>query len=234
VLVLSGSYVDPTRPPGKQQIVADLLQVWENDVWKTIRTGDGTPLNFIGLPLYPRVHIASDGRVFMSGTNDRTLLLKTSAPGEWTEVGFRGLGNRDYCPALIYKTDKIIYIGGGNDANTHVPTAQVETIDLGANPRQWRKRTPMSFPRRQHNGLVLPDGTVLVTGGSRGGGGLNNGFNDLQAGEPVHIAELWDPATDHWTELAAESVDRCYHATTVLLPDATVLSAGAVSTARTY
>ena len=29
-----------------------------------------------------------------------------------------------------------------------------------------------------------------------------------------------------WTELAAESVDRCYHATAVLLPDARVLSAG--------
>jgi galactose oxidase len=226
VLVLSGSYIDPTRPQGKQVVVVDLLQVWESGTWKTIRKTDGTPLNFIGLPLYPRMHVASDGRVFMSGTNARTLLLNTSQPGQWTEVGFRALGNRDYCPAVMYDVDKVIYIGGGNEANTHTPTAEVEIIDLSANPRQWRKTNPMKFPRRQHNATLLPDGTVLVTGGTRGGSGPNNGFNDLKPGEPVHVAELWDPATKKWTELAAEAVDRCYHATAVLLPDATVLSAG--------
>ena len=67
----------------------------------------------------------------------------------------------------------------------------------------------------------MPDGTVLVTGGTQG-----DGFNNLDPGQPVHQAELWDPATGNWTVLAAESVDRCYHATAVLLPDATVLSAG--------
>jgi galactose oxidase len=226
VLVLSGSYIDPTRPPGKQVVVVDLLQVWENGTWQTIRKNDGNPLNFIGLPLYPRMHVASDGRVFMSGTNARTLLLNTSQPGQWTEVGFRTLGNRDYCPAVMYDVDKVMYIGGGNEANSHTPTAEVETIDLGANPRQWRKTKPMQFPRRQHNATLLPDGTVLVTGGTRGGSGPNNGFNDLKPGAPVHVAELWDPATGNWTTLAAESVDRCYHATAVLLPDATVLSAG--------
>ena len=220
VLVVSGSYIDNNG----RTIVVDLLQVWENGTWKVITKTDGNPLNVIALPLYPRMHVASDGRVFMSGTNDRTFFLKTSMPGEWTEVGFRSLGARDYCPAVMYDLDKVVYIGGGNDANTHAPTAEVETIDLRATPRQWRKTNPMKFPRRQHNAAVLPDGTVLVTGGTRGGGG--GGFNDLSAGEPVHVAELWDPATGNWTELAAESVDRCYHATTVLLPDATVLSAG--------
>lgn len=84
----------------------------------------------------------------------------------------------------------------------------------------------MNFRRRQHNGVILPDGTVLVTGGTRGVGGPDNGFNDLAPGQPVHTAELWDPATERWTVMAAEAVDRCYHGTAVLLPDATVLSAG--------
>jgi hypothetical protein len=226
VLVLSGSYIDRSRPAGKQTIVVDLLQVFSNGTWKTIPKANGDPLNFIGLPLYPRMHRTSDGRVFMSGTNDRTLLLKTSSPGEWTEVDIRDLGNRDYCPAVLYDQDKILYIGGGNDAGTHRPTAESEVIDVGASPRQWRRTNPMKFRRRQHNAVLLPDGTVLVTGGTRGGGGLNNGFNDLGQGQPVHTAEAWDPATEQWTELAAESVDRCYHATAVLLPDATVMSAG--------
>ena len=172
------------------------------------------------------MHVASDGRVFMSGPNDRTLLLKTTDPGQWTEVAFRAAGNRDYCPSVLYDVDNVIFIGGGNNANTHAPTADVEIIDLKENPPKWRKTNKMNFPRRQHNATVLPDGTVLVTGGTRGGGGLNNGFNDLGPGQPVHVAELWDPATRNWTELTAELVDRCYHATLVLLPDGTVLSAG--------
>ena len=86
----------------------------------------------------------------------------------------------------------------------------------------------MNFPRRQHNATILPDGTVLVTGGTRGGGapGTAEAFNDLDPGQPVHIAELWDPKTGQWTMLAAENTDRCYHSTAVLLPDGRVLSAG--------
>ena len=86
----------------------------------------------------------------------------------------------------------------------------------------------MNFPRRQHNATILPDGTVLVTGGTRGGGapGTAEAFNDLDLGQPVHIAELWDPKTRQWTMLAAEQTDRCYHSTAVLLPDGRVLSAG--------
>lgn len=225
VLVLSGSYIDPTRKPGEQTIVEPLLQVWSKGTWKTINKADGTPLDFKGLPLYPRMHVASDGRVFMSGTNGRTLLLKTTTPGDWTEVGFRSLGVRDYCPSIMYDTDTVIYIGGGNNGGDHAPTAEVEVIDLQATPVKWEKTQPMKFARRQHNATVLPDGTVLVVGGTSGGGGLR-GFNDLDAGKPVHVAELWDPATGNWRELSAESVDRCYHSTAVLLPDARVLSAG--------
>lgn len=226
VLVVSGSYIDPARPPGQQTVVVDLLHVWSNGSWKTISKADGTPLNFIGLPLYPRMHVASDGRVFMAGPNGQTYLLKTTAPGEWTGVAFRSLAFRDYCPSVMYDADKFIYIGGGNNPNDHAPTAEVEVIDLKATPMRWRKTQPMKFARRQHNATVLPDGSVLVVGGTRGGGGPNNGFNDLDAGEPVHVTELWNPATESWTELSAESVDRCYHSTAVLLPDGTVLSAG--------
>src|SRR5690242_3169876 len=172
ILVLSGSFQDGNG----QTVVVDLLQVWENGAWTSIKKNDGGDLNYIGLPLYPRLHLATDGRVFMSGTIARTLQLKIAAPGEWTEVGYRALGQRDYCPAVMYDTDKIIYIGGGNDGTTHEPTAEAEVIDLSVTPPQWHKtKNPMNFRRRQHNATVLPDGSVLVTGGSRGGGGPNMG-----------------------------------------------------------
>ncbi|HEX4101034.1 MAG TPA: galactose oxidase-like domain-containing protein [Pseudonocardiaceae bacterium] len=118
----------------------------------------------------------------------------------------------DAGPSVMYDAWKVIYIGGSNAA---------EVIDLRANPQARREIASMHFPRRHHNATVLADGSVLVTGGTRG-----SGFNDLSPGKPVHVAELWDPVTKEWKELADEDVDRCYQATAVLLPDATVLSAG--------
>ncbi|MGB7795037.1 MAG: galactose oxidase-like domain-containing protein [Pseudonocardiaceae bacterium] len=118
----------------------------------------------------------------------------------------------DAGPSVMYDAWKVIYIGGSNAA---------EVIDLRANPQARREIASMHFPRRHHNATVLADGSVLVTGGTRG-----SGFNDLSPDKPVHVAELWDPVTKEWKELAGEDVDRCYQATAVLLPDATVLSAG--------
>jgi galactose oxidase len=126
-------------------------------------------------------------------------------------------------PVGPVRRGKVVYIGGGIP-----PTANAETIDLSQPQPKWQATGRMHFPRRQHNATILPDGTVLVTGGTRGDGvpGTAQAFNDLAPGQPVHVAELWDPATGRWTELAAEAADRCYHSTAVLLPDATVLSAG--------
>jgi galactose oxidase len=73
----------------------------------------------------------------------------------------------------MYDTGKVIYIGG-NDRFTDLPTAAAEVIDLGANPPAWRATAPMHF-RRQHNSTILPDGSVLVTGGTGG-----PGFNDYR------------------------------------------------------
>jgi hypothetical protein len=171
------------------------------------------------------MHVAPDGQVFMAGSNAKTYLLNTDGMGTWTPLpepgGVRQNGERQYGPSVMYDVGKVVYIGGGNDGPTDVPTAAAEAIDLGANPPAWRAVASMGFPRRQHNATILADGSVLVTGGTRG-----PGFNDLSPGAPVHVAELWDPVTEEWQELAAEDVDRCYHGTTVLLPDATVLSAG--------
>jgi hypothetical protein len=61
---------------------------------------------------------------------------------------------------------------------------------------------------------------VLVTGGTSG-----PGFNN--AATPVYPAEVWDPATETWTTLAASAtMPRLYHSAATLLPDGRVLSTG--------
>jgi hypothetical protein len=77
----------------------------------------------------------------------------------------------------------------------------------------------MHTARRQLNATILPDGTVLVTGGSSGAG-----FNNADA--PVYTTELWDPAQNSFTELASATRYRGYHSIAMLLPDGRVLSSG--------
>ena len=55
----------------------------------------------------------------------------------------------------------------------------------------------MAAARRHFNLTLLPDGTVLATGGTSAGG-----FNNSTGA--VLPAELWDPATENWTTLAAQ------------------------------
>jgi galactose oxidase len=210
VLVCSGSYFDGVRNTPNN----DVPQIWNGQGWRSL-----APLQ--PLSLFPRFHLAPDGRVFVCGTNAECFLLDTAGNGRWTSIGKRAQGPRDYAPSAMYAEGKVIYIGGGNDTPSQLPTNQVEIIDLNNPQPTWQPTSPMNFRRRQHNATILPDGTVLVTGGSQG-----PGFNALGPGQAVHMAELWDPKSQSWTQLAAEDFNRGYHATAVLLPDATVLSAG--------
>jgi len=208
-------------------------QIWKNGIWTNTVTFDPPPY-------FPRMHVVSDGRVFMSGPLPLTQFLDTSGGGNWTflrpdpNIGTAvamssRLSNllQEYAPSVLYDKGKIAFVGGGN-----CPLSDAERLDLTTPPATWiwQKTDSMHFARRQHNAVLLPDGTILVLGGTQGCGakipGEDKGFNDLTPGAPIHAAELWDPGTGHWTVLAEASVDRCYHSTAVLLPDATVLSAG--------
>ena len=68
----------------------------------------------------------------------------------------------------------------------------------------------------------LADGTVLLTGGSNGLGpsGMGNVATE------TNNAEIWNPATNQWTNDASAAIGRFYHSNTLLLPDGTVLSTG--------
>jgi galactose oxidase len=205
-------------------------QVWKDGAWRDLSTA-----SFINAPYYPRMHFVPDGRVFMSGPLRLTQFLDTSGKGQWTPFSNRvdPLVTKEYAPSVLYSetpedAGKVLFIGGGNG-----PTNSVEMLDLNAKDPKWTAADSMQFKRRQHNATLLPDGTILVTGGTQGTGAKyekeEKGFNDLRIGSPIRSAELWNPnkpAGQHWTKMAKADVDRCYHSTAVLLPDATVLSAG--------
>lgn len=213
LLILSGSF----GPKGASKNNTT-PEVWNGGALSELRDNPAGAWD-----LYPRMHVASSGLVVMTGSLQQSWFLDISGQGNWTQGPLKiENGQRDYAPSVLYEVDKVLYTGGGNP-----PTANADLLDLSQAQPKWMAICPMHFPRRQHNATILADGTVLVTGGTRsGGGGQPQSFNNLDPGQPVHVAELWDPETKAWTQLAAEAIDRCYHSTAVLLPDGRVLSTG--------
>lgn len=171
------------------------------------------------LPLYPFMYLAPNGQVFTAGPQAMASYLDTSGTGDWTDVATSAYGHRDYGSSVLYDTGKILIVGGSPPGHVTPPTATAESIDLGALIPAWTAVNPMAYARRQHNATVLPDGTVLVTGGT-GATGFNNATGAVLA------AEIWDPATGAWRTLAGMQVPRLYHSVALLLPDGRVLSAG--------
>ena len=165
------------------------------------------------LPLYPRTFLAPNGHVFFATATSR--YLDTSGSGAWIDVAERNVASRDnYGSACLYDDGKVLWTGGGDP-----PTETAEIIDLSSPSPAWQTTGSMAVARRQNNLTILPDGTVLATGGSS-----FPGFNE-SAGAVLY-GELWDPATGQWTVMASESQYRGYHSTALLLPDGRVLSSG--------
>jgi hypothetical protein len=171
----------------------------------------------LGLPLYPWMDVAPDGKVFDSGPDPTLRQLDPTGTGNWQTVGDRGDAiTRDYGGHALFDIGKILVAGGGPST----PDARV--IDINTPTPQVTPTEPMAFGRRQNNLTVLADGSVLATGGYSSG--AVGGLVDLT--HSVFNAEQWNPAAGLWRTLAAEQRPRQYHSTALLLPDGRVLSAG--------
>jgi hypothetical protein len=166
---------------------------------------------------YPWMYVAPNGQVFCAGREQTTWYLDTRGAGSWTPVAPSNFGLRDNGSSVMYEPGKVLIVGG--NTRPFVPSATAEVIDLSAPNPAWRYVASMALPRRHLNATLLPDGTVLATGGTS-----SPGFNDATA--PALAAEVWDPATEAWTTLASMQVPRLYHSTALLLHDGRVLCAG--------
>jgi len=188
-----------------------LPQVWTNGVWRDLSTAQ------LQVPLYPFMLLAPNGKVFNPGPQQTSRWLDTAGTGAWTNGPASTGGFRSYGTAVMYEPGKVLIVGG-NDP----PRATAEKIDLNVATPAWQPAGTMASARRQLNATVLPDGTVLVTGGSSAAG-----FNT--ASGAVYTAELWDPARpveNAFTTLASATRYRGYHSIALLLPDGRVLSSG--------
>ncbi len=190
--------------------------------WAAPSTAPWTP------PLYPRMHLLPNGKVFYSGwtTQSRTFdpsnntwsaVIATTVSGSTRTYGSSVL--LPLTPANNYKPTVLI-LGGGNPS-----TNTTELIDLSAATPAWVSGPPMSQPRIEMNATLLPTGKVLTVGGS---------LNDEDVNSASLQADLYDSTTNTMGSAGSNAFPRLYHSVALLLPDATVWVAGGNPTRGTY
>jgi hypothetical protein len=109
--------------------------------------------------------------------------------------------------------------GGGppEKEDTSHATDLVSIVDLKGGHAAYTEGMPMCLGRMHLNLVLLPDRTVLASGGSL-----------QQESAPLARlqSELFDPTTNTWRLMATAAVTRLYHSTALLLPDGRVVAAG--------
>ncbi|PYI96266.1 MAG: hypothetical protein DMF00_15125 [Verrucomicrobia bacterium] len=191
--------------------------------WSVPYTAPWTP------PLYPRMHLLPNGKVFCSG--DQTVSnMFTPSTQTWALNYARTVYTRNrkggssvllpLSPATGY-LPKIMIMGG----DTPNATATAEIIDLSVPNAAWRSVAPMSLPRTRMNAVILPTGKVLALGGSA---------VDEDGTTASLAADLFDPATETWTSAGVATYPRLYHSCALLMPDGTVEVVGSNPKKGTY
>jgi Domain of unknown function (DUF1929)/Glyoxal oxidase N-terminus len=210
-----------TLADGGIVVIAGAMEDSNMNLIPEVRNADGTWRELTGasflVPYYPRTFLAPNGMPYNAGSDRHTKFLDITGSGQWLQgptMQYKG-NDRGYGTAVMYRPGKILIAGGDNSP----PTNTAEVLDLNDPSPAYRFTQSMNHARRHVNGTVLPDGKVLITGGTSG-----PGFNDESHAELS--AELWDPATETWTELASETLPRVYHSVALLMPDARVLVGG--------
>jgi galactose oxidase len=165
---------------------------------------------------------APNGQVFHAGPSAQMHWITTSGSGTITSAGNRG--NDPYAingNAVLYDVGMIMKTGGApayQDANAEANTYQIN-INNGVNGVTVTQLAPMAYPRAFANGVVLPNGQVVIIGGQT----YPVPFSDATA---ILIPEIWDPQTQVFRQLNAMQTPRVYHSTGILLPDGRVYEGG--------
>ena len=169
---------------------------------------------------WPLLHLAPNGQVFHSGPTPQMHMIDTSGLGTATPVGneFDDWYTK-HGATVMYDEGMLLTAGGWTDGDSVASTNQAITIDINGPVPVIATTNPMQNARKFHNGVMLPNGDVLMVGGNTSG--LK--FNDSGS---VFQTEVWNPTTGQWTTGAASSVPRNYHSIALLLTDGRVLSAG--------
>ena len=173
---------------------------------------------------YPRNFLTPDGRIF-GISNFSMYYVDPAGTGTLTMVGELGKNDPSGVTTtdVLYETGKILRVGGGSQTSTGTRNGKTTAvlIDINGPTPVVTPTSPLPYGLHWLTGTLVPDGRVVVTGGSQQPNQLI-GVN--------YKALIWDPKTGVWTQAAStpntNEYARLYHSNALLLPDATILVGG--------
>jgi hypothetical protein len=157
---------------------------------------------------YPQMWLAPNDKVFVISTNGETFYADALDQGHIERTAIKLPWADFYLPAVMYEPGKIMAMR---------KRGKLALIDLNGKVPATKLGATYRFGRADANTTLMADGRVLLNGGS---------FIHKRDVLPHYGAEIWDPKTDSWTPGDAAERMRLYHSTSLLLPDATVLTSG--------
>jgi len=159
---------------------------------------------------YPRAWVAPAGNVFVMTTTGTLYKMDTAGTGtlaKYPVTAPKALDAR--MQAVMYDQGKILAV-----------RSRQQTVSINLNGTK-----PVVTPtgaetrlRSYGNATLLADGQVWVNGGGQKGNTLN--------GDEWYVSETWNPSTGAWADMATATIPRLYHSSSMLLPDATVMTGG--------
>jgi hypothetical protein len=196
--------------------IADMPEIYDpvSNTWTQMAASARMAFKY-----YPHGFVLPDGRVLVSSEDDQAISSRVLDLNSqtWTTVDSRIFDGHS---SAMYLPGKVIKAGTATADHQGYPAAATTyVLDMTQSSPAWQQTASMAFPRSYLNLTLLPDGTVLATGGST----TTDKANFAAA---VYEAELWSPVTQKWTTMARSQTPRLYHSTALLLPDARVLVAG--------
>ncbi|MEA2386192.1 MAG: hypothetical protein QOJ22_366, partial [Thermoleophilaceae bacterium] len=170
---------------------------------------------------YPHLFVLPDGQVALAGPDltDHALFDPGSLQAPWTELGRQTIqrigGNSVLLPRGPRGSYEVLQIAG--EPYNQRPLDTTERTDFSRAIPTWRSGPELHIRRSYPNTVLLPNRGLVVVGG------IDKGRNYTPRGRQI---ELLGRGSNTFRLGPAQTEDRGYHSTALLLPDGRVLSAG--------
>ncbi|HKY92043.1 MAG TPA: galactose oxidase early set domain-containing protein [Nevskiaceae bacterium] len=219
LLVVGGRDINGVAGPDPVEATyATTPELWiKGKGWRTLRGAreDTAFGSYFSNWYYPRAFLMPNGKFFIYTFAGYPYVLDPSRRGYVQQIQGSPTGrlptSQLNLPTIQYLPHRLLSLG---DGNRDTPTAT--KVDIRSDVPTY---TPVQSPgdlRIWGSLTVQADGKVFLNGGSTLPNDLATAF---------YRSATWDPQSDTWTPGAVAERARLYHSASILLPDATILTA---------
>lgn len=236
IFTIGGSWSGGSNAPKDGELYDPATQSWR--ILSNIKSD---VIHTVDIPLRNDNHAWlfgwKNGTVFHAGPSKNMFWFTTHGDGGVKNASFRAddldstSGNAVMFDAVKGKIltfgGQEYYDGSFGHRNAHIITIKdisrrALPVVAGMNGTSGVKGMGGMYNQRvYHTSVVLPDGTVFITGGEIYGVPFNEAERDIQL-----TPEIYHPEWDIFLPLKQNNIIRVYHSLSILLPDATVLNGG--------